>query len=84
MDGYDYRACAIESYEDTRLTRGHGVTESTLVHFICALQPCIPIMEMIKNVAGILLASSEQHIIHKDHRELKPARQKRDASDLEN
>ena len=64
------------------LTRGRGITDSTLVYFICALPPCIPIMEALENLSGTSSASSEQHVAHKDHKELQPARQKRDTADL--
>ena len=38
------------------LTRGRGITNSTLldmVYFICALPPCIPIMGALKKLSGM-------------------------------
>lgn len=64
------------------LVTGRGITEATLVQFICALPPCIPIMEAVEKVAGISSSSSEQHMQHRDHKELGVARQIRDAADL--
>ena len=64
------------------LTRGRGITDSTLAYFIGALPPCIPIMEALENLTGTDSASSEQHITYKDHKELRPARQQRDRIDL--
>jgi len=64
------------------LTRGRGITDTALVYFICALPPCIPIMEALDNLAGTSSASSEQHVAHKDHKELRSACQNRDATDL--
>ena len=52
------------------LTRGRGITQSTLVYFISALPPCIPIMEALEKLSGVYAASSEQHEKHKDHIEL--------------
>ena len=64
------------------LTRGRGITDTVLVYFICALPPCITIMEALKNLSGTSPASSEQHVAYKDHKELRPARQNRDTTDL--
>ena len=64
------------------LTRGRGIMQSTLVYFISALPPCIPIMEALEKLSGLSLASSEQHKEYKDHKELRPACQERDAKDL--
>jgi len=49
---------------------------------VCALPPCIPIMEALENLAVTSSASSEQHVAHKDHKELRSARQHRDSTDL--
>ena len=65
-----------------RITRGCGITYTALVYFICALPPCIPIMEALENISGTSSASSEQHVAYKDHKELRPACQNRDATDL--
>ena len=64
------------------LTRGRGITDTALVYFICALPPCIPITEALENLAVTFSASSEQHVAHKDHKELRSVRQNRDATDL--
>ena len=47
------------------MTRGRGITDTALVYFICALPPCIPIMEALLNISGTLSASSEQHVAYK-------------------
>ena len=39
-------------------------------------------MEALENLSGTSSASSEQHVAYKDHKELRPARQNRDATDL--
>ena len=39
------------------LTRGRGITDTALVYFICALPPCIPIMEDPENLSGTSSAS---------------------------
>ena len=64
------------------MTRGRDITDTTLVYFICALPPCIPIMEALENLSGTSSASSEQHVAYKDHKELRQARQNRDTTDL--
>ena len=63
------------------VTRGRGITDSTLAYFTSALPACVPIMEAIEELSGVRTESSEQHAQHRDHRDLRPARQKRDADD---
>ena len=63
------------------VTRGRGITDSTLAYFTSALPACVSIMEAIEELSGVRTESSEQHAQHRDHRDLRPARQKRDADD---
>ena len=64
------------------LTRGRGISKSTLVYFISALPPCIPLMEAIEEISGVSCATTDQHTVYKQHKELKETRRRRDASDL--
>ena len=56
------------------LTRGHGITKSTLPYFTCAFLPCIPIMEAIETLSGISSASPEQRLAKKEHKDPQPGR----------
>lgn len=64
------------------LTRGCGITDSTLVYFISALPAYVPIMDALENVSGNASVSSEQHIASKDCKEHLSSCQERDASYL--
>ena len=60
------------------VTRRHGITDNTLAYFTYALLACVPIMEAIEELSGVRTESSEQDAQHHDHRDVRPARQKRD------
>ena len=64
------------------ITKGRGITDSTLTYFTCALPACIPIMEAIEELSGVINVTSEQHMLYRDHKELRPAGQVRNAADL--
>ena len=66
-----------------RLTRGRGITESTLAKWVCALPLCIPLCTAGEEFAGSHTESSEQHSKASDHQDLRPAQQARDQADLE-
>ena len=36
------------------ITRGRGITDSTLTYFTCALPACIPIMEAVEELPGVI------------------------------
>ena len=61
------------------LTRGRGISDSSLVYFISALPPCMPLMESIEKLTGVSCDSTDQY---KQHKELRETRQLRDAADL--
>lgn len=61
------------------LTRGRGITDSTLTRWVLALPLCVPICNALEEFAGPNTNTSEQH---KEHKESRPAQQKRDSSDL--
>ena len=65
------------------LTRGRGITESTLAKWVCALPLCIPLRTASEEFAGSHTESSEQHSKASDHQDLRPAQQARDQADLE-
>ena len=65
------------------LTRGRGITESTLAKWVCALPLCIPLCTAGEEFAGSHTESSEQHSKASDHQDLRPAQQARDQADLE-
>ena len=60
------------------LTRGRGITESTLAKWVCALPLCIPLCTAVEEFAGSHTESSEQHSKASDHQHLRPAQQARD------
>ena len=64
------------------LTRGRGISKSTLVYFISALPHCIPLMEAIEELTGVSCATTDQHTVYKQHKELRETRQRKDATDL--
>ena len=59
------------------LTRGCGISESTLAQWVLALPLCVPMCISLEKYAGITPATSEQH------KEMLPSRQKRDNHDLD-
>ena len=65
------------------LTRGRGITESTLAKWVCALPLCIPLCTAGEELAGSHTESSEQHSKASDHQDLRPAQQTCDQADLE-
>ena len=65
------------------LTRGRGITESTLAKWVRALPLCIPLCTAVEEFAGSHAESSEQHCEVSAHRDLRPAQQARDQVDLE-
>jgi hypothetical protein len=63
------------------LTRGRGITDSTLAQWVCAVPLCIPMCEAVEELSGIHAETSDQHCLHKDHAELGQSRQSQDESD---
>ena len=61
------------------LTRGRGISDSTLAQWVLALPLCVPLHNALETFAGINPGTSEQH---KEHQELLPSRQSRDNRDL--
>ncbi|KAE8747077.1 hypothetical protein FOCC_FOCC006215, partial [Frankliniella occidentalis] len=57
------------------LTRGRGITESTLAQFVAALPHCVPLCHNLEAFCGVRSASSEQHV------ELRASWQVRDSKD---
>ena len=95
LDWHDNRTSADEDDEGSRRpdkrTWHHrhctGILHlrSSSMHPNHASQSCIPIIPIIpimENLSGTSSASSEQHVACKDHKELRPARQNRDTTDL--
>ena len=62
------------------ITRGRGITkwDNTLIYFTFALLPCVPIGEL----SGVINATSEQHMLYRDNKELRPTHQLQNAVDL--
>ena len=57
------------------LTRGRGITESSLAKWACALALCIPLCTAVEAFAGSHTESSEQHSKASDYQHLRPAQQ---------
>lgn len=63
------------------LTRGRRITDSTLSQWVGAVPLCIPICEALEELSGMRCETSDQHSLHKDHAELRQARQTQDDAD---
>jgi len=59
------------------LTRGRGVTDSTIAHFIYSFPGCLPWCDALEEFTGVRSASSKQHV------ELRDPRRKTDARDTD-
>ena len=58
------------------MTRGRGITGSTMACFVNILPQCIPICDYLQSVVGVSFSSSEQH------KDLRPSRLACDTNDL--
>ena len=58
------------------MSRGRGITESTISWFVDIVPQCIPICSYLENMSGVFSTSSEQHT------DLRPSSQSRDSQDL--
>ncbi|KAJ8874679.1 hypothetical protein PR048_025545 [Dryococelus australis] len=58
------------------LTRGRGITESTLAYFVAAFPVCLKLCNALEELSDIKAGSSEQHV------ELRDSRRTRDARDV--
>lgn len=66
------------------LTRGRGITPSTLARWVDALPLCLGICNALEDFTGIHPQTSEQHVTtHNEHKDLRPASRSRDRKDLE-
>ena len=58
------------------MTRGRGITDSTLARWVHSLPQCVPICDALESFTSVHSGTSDQH------RDLRPASQSRDMSDL--
>ena len=58
------------------MTRGRGITDSTLTKWVHSLPKCVPLCNALENFAAVHSGTSEQH------RELRPSSEARDNTDL--
>ena len=76
MDRPDYKTGSYESHENYRwVDRCHGLTDSTLSHWILAMPACGHISDAVEQYTGVSSATSEQYI------DLRESRKVRDKSE---
>ncbi len=63
------------------LTRGRGITESTLAKWVCALPLCLPLCNALEQFTRIHPETSEQHQKHREHKDMRQAQCVRDSKD---